>query len=33
MRTKTLNQDGETVQEIVQTAFVPRRPADKSDKG
>src|ERR1700728_1748263 len=26
MRTKTLNQDGETVQEIVQTAFVPRRP-------
>jgi acyl dehydratase len=32
MRTRTLNQHGQVVQEIVQNAMVPRRPPAESDK-
>jgi len=33
MRTKTLNQNNQVVQEIVQNAFVPRRPATGARAG
>jgi len=33
MRTRTLNQRGQVVQEIIQNAMVPRRPPAENDKG
>ena len=33
LRTQTINQNGEVVQELIGTALVPRRPANLSNKG